>query len=172
MTSTVETYNFLLLHTIFYRSMRVCSFECVVWKKLADYFVVWKMERVSNFFIGRFFIWQGPHVRSFNSMTITERLNSCTTKIVQCAPRIKRQNRGKASFTLASKSLHLGSELLTASSECVPTILRMPQQVAAVHLIYTRYYSRVFVYICESTGSSTNHFLLAGKVEYVQLVSE
>ncbi len=28
------------------------------------------------------------HVRSFSSMTITERLNSHTTKITQCAPRL------------------------------------------------------------------------------------
>ncbi len=55
--STVETYNFLL-HAIFYRSVHVGSFECTVWKKLADYFVVWKLEHVSNFFIGWFFIWQ------------------------------------------------------------------------------------------------------------------
>ncbi len=56
--STVETYNFLLLHMIFYRSMRVRSFECVVWKNLAINFVVWKLEHISNFLLGDFFIWQ------------------------------------------------------------------------------------------------------------------
>ncbi len=43
---------------------------------------------------------------------------------------------------------------------------------AAIHLISTRYYSRVFVYMRESTASSTNHSLFAGKVENVQLISE
>ncbi len=36
----------------------------------------------------------------------------------------------KASFTLASKLLHLGSELLAASSDFVPTILQMPERVS------------------------------------------
>ncbi len=85
--SIVGTYNFLSLHAIFYHSVRNCSFECVVWKKLADYFVVWKLEHISNFFIGRFF-YLAVHVRSFNSKTIIERLNSCTTKIIQCAPKL------------------------------------------------------------------------------------
>ncbi len=57
-SSTVETYNFLLLHANFFRSVRVRSFARVVWKKLADYFVAWKLKGVSNFFIGQFFI--GP----------------------------------------------------------------------------------------------------------------
>ncbi len=52
--STVETYNFLSLQAIFYRFVRVRSFECVVWKMLVDYFVVWKLGHVSNFFTGRF----------------------------------------------------------------------------------------------------------------------
>ncbi len=82
---TVETYNFLLLHAIFYHLVRVRSFECVVWKKLANCFVVWKLKYVSNFFIGRFFfIWQCVYTHLIPWRT--ERLNSCTTKIIQCAP--------------------------------------------------------------------------------------
>ncbi len=44
--STVETYNFLLLHAIFYHSVGIRSFECVVRKKFANYFVVWQLEHV------------------------------------------------------------------------------------------------------------------------------
>ncbi len=57
-------------------------------KKLADYFVLWKLERVSNFFHLPIF-YLTMCVCWFNSATITERLNSCTIKIVQCAPRLK-----------------------------------------------------------------------------------
>ncbi len=71
----------MMKRTIFYRSMRVCSFECIEWKKLDNYFVVWKLEHAPNLFIGWFFIWLCA-VHPFNFMTSAVRLTSYPTKIV------------------------------------------------------------------------------------------
>ncbi len=69
--------------------MRIHSFECVVWK----------MEKVGRLLCcmkdgtcSKLFYWPvlylAVRVRSFNSMTVTERLNSCRTRIIHCVPRL------------------------------------------------------------------------------------
>ncbi len=78
--STVETYNFLS-----FRALLLIWMSCM--KKVGWLFCC--ME-VRTWF--KLFYWPIIHlavrVGSFNSKTITERLNSCTTKIVQYATRL------------------------------------------------------------------------------------
>ncbi len=78
-------HTIFLLHAIFYRSMRIHSFECVCMEKVG-----WLFCRMKDGTCFKLFYWPifyvAVRVRFFNSMTVMARLNSCTTEIIQCAP--------------------------------------------------------------------------------------
>ncbi len=84
--STVETYNFFV--TCDFLSFRA---HPLIWMCCMEK-VGWLFCCMKDGICSKLFYWPIFHlavrIRSFNSTTITEWLNSCTTKIVQCAPRL------------------------------------------------------------------------------------
>ncbi len=101
----------------------------IVWTQLN---ALWRMHasnKMSNILILRyawnFEVRQILHITFFVTIDLKNKKGS-----MQNLPKLENKVAVRyryliASFTLASKSLHLGSELLASSSECVPTILWM-----------------------------------------------
>ncbi len=84
MPTTAETYNFFVTcDFLLFRAHPLIWMCCI--EKVGWLFCCMKDRKCSKLFYWVIF-YPAMCVHSFNFMTITERLNSCATKIVQCAP--------------------------------------------------------------------------------------